>query len=82
VSHGFSFVANYLGGERLSAKLPELMLQPYRRVLVLHLALIVGGFLLIGLGMPTGGLLMLVALKIALDIHAHLREREQLATER
>lgn len=76
VSHGCSFFANHLGrGERFRVTLHELMVQPYRRLMVLHVALIAGGGLVSFLGAPVGGLVALVALKIALDLHAHLRER-------
>jgi hypothetical protein len=74
-SHGFSFVTNYLGrGEYRTASPQALMGQPYARVVVLHLAIIGGGFLLMSLGSPTPGLVLLVLLKIAFDLGAHARE--------
>ena len=74
-SHTFSFLANYLGrGEYRTVTLQALMSRPYGRVVVLHLAIIGGGFLLVSLGSPVAGVALLVALKIGLDIHAHARE--------
>jgi len=78
-SHGVSFVANYLrGGEYRSARLENLMGRPYGRVIVLHITILVGGFLLMALDQPAAGLTVLVLLKIALDTVAHLRERKKL----
>lgn len=74
-SHTFSFLTNYLGrGEYRTVTLQSLMSRPYGRVVVLHLAIIGGGFLLVSLGSPVAGVALLVALKIGLDIHAHARE--------
>jgi hypothetical protein len=75
-SHGFSFVRNYLlGGEFHHATINNLMQQPYNRVVVLHVTIIVGGGLLMMLGSPMPGLLLLVLLKTGVDIAAHLKER-------
>lgn len=51
------------------------MQQPYNRVVVLHVTIIVGGGLLMMLGSPMPGLLLLVLLKTGVDIAAHLKER-------
>lgn len=80
-SHGFSFVTNYLGaGEYRNADPKVLMGQPYARVVVLHLTIIFGGFIMMALGSPRAGLVLLVALKVAMDLRAHLRERDRLGT--
>jgi hypothetical protein len=79
LSHGVSFIANYLGrDEYRRAPLPQLMAQPYGRVAVLHLTILGGAFLMAALRSPTAGLVLLVVLKIGLDLRAHLREREKL----
>lgn len=46
----------------------ELMVAPYRRIVVLHLTIIFGGFVIMLLGEPAVGLLMLIAIKTASDI--------------
>ena len=75
VSHGFSFVWNFiLRGEYLATNVAVLMAQPYGRVVVLHVAIIGSGFLIIAMGAPAAGLALLVALKIALDVLAHAKE--------
>jgi hypothetical protein len=81
VSHGISFVANYLlGGERDRVALAQLMIQPYGRIVVLHLAILGGGFLIMSLGAPWYALALLILLKIGLDLRAHLRERWKFAS--
>jgi len=59
--------------------LPQLMQQPYGRIVVMHLAIIFGGFIMIALHSPTAGLLLLVFLKILLDLGGHAGERKKVA---
>jgi hypothetical protein len=76
VSHGVSFITNFLGrGEFRRLGPQELMFQPYGRVIVLHMAVLVGGFAVMLLGQPVLALLLLIALKIGVDVRAHLGER-------
>lgn len=76
VSHGISFVHNFImNGEFRKASPPLLMFQPYGRIFVLHITIIIGGGLMMLLGSPMIGLLILVLLKIGLDLAGHLRER-------
>jgi hypothetical protein len=80
LSHGFSFAWNYVGqGEFRTVTLDALMRQPYRRVVILHVAIIFGGFAVLALGSRTAPLLLLVALKVGVDVASHLRERRRLA---
>lgn len=75
-SHGFSFFHNYLaGGEYQRVLLPQLMFRPYGRIVVLHLTVLLGGFLVTALGSPTAAIVLLVGLKTAIDLGAHLKER-------
>lgn len=74
-SHLFSFLWNYLGrGEFRRASVGTLMAQPYGRVVVLHVAILGGGAAAAALGSPLWALLVLLALKIGLDLRAHLKE--------
>jgi len=79
VSHAFSFFHNYVaGGEYLRISLQQLMAQPYARVVVLHVAVLFGGWVILALGSPVGALIILIALKTSLDLRAHLAERRKL----
>ena len=74
-SHLFSFFWNYLyRGEFRRASLSEQMAKPYGRVIVLHLTILFGGFGAMMLGSPVWALAFLIAIKVALDLRAHLRE--------
>ena len=74
LSHGVSFVVLFLGqGEYRHTTVNALMSAPYKRIVVLHIAVIAGGFLVVGLGQPLGLLAALVALKTAMDIMLHNR---------
>jgi hypothetical protein len=74
-SHLFSFLWNYLWrGEYRRVQLGRLMAQPYGRVVVLHVAIILGGIASLALGSPLWALLVLLAMKVGLDLKAHLKE--------
>jgi hypothetical protein len=73
-SHGVSFLVIYLGQREYErTTLERLMNEPYRRLAVLHVAIIAGGFLVVRLGSPLGLLVALVALKLGMDIMLHNR---------
>ena len=78
LSHGFSFVWNYVGhGEYRNVTIERLMMQPYARVVVLHVVILVGGMLVMALNTPVAGLVLLVVLKIGLDLRAHMSEHRK-----
>ncbi len=75
LSHGVSFVQNFLGKREFEHFATEkLMQQPYKRIVLLHIAIIAGGFGVMALGSPLPLLILTVVGKIALDIHLHRRE--------
>ncbi len=75
VSHGISFAVNYIkGGEYKRTSLNKLMQEPYGRVVIMHLTIIGGGFLMTVLQSPVAGLIMLVLIKIVLDLRAHVSQ--------
>lgn len=77
VSHGFSFISNYLiGGEGRNLDPLKLMKQPYQRVVVLHLTILLSGFVVTALGEPVVGLVILIAIKVAVDVKAHVKEHD------
>jgi ABC-type multidrug transport system permease subunit len=78
ISHGYSFVSNFLlGGEREQASTRDLMSAPYKRIVILHVAIIAGGFAVAALGQPLVLLIVLIALKLVLDIALHRQERRR-----
>ncbi len=75
ISHTISFFTNYIGkGEYKNATLNQLMGQPYGRVVILHITIIIGGFLVALFGSPVVGLILLIALKTFIDIKTHLKQ--------
>jgi hypothetical protein len=48
----------------------DLMAAPYGRIIVLHVTIIFGGMLILQLGTPVAGVLLLIALKLAVDLVA------------
>ena len=82
VSHGVSFVQNYLlKGEYTTAKPDKLMGSPYGRVVVMHIAILAGGFLTMAVGSPAPLLVVLVGLKTILDVSLHNREHRKAAAK-
>jgi hypothetical protein len=76
VSHGYSFVFNFLlGNERKQGNEGRLMLQPYARIIVMHLTIIFGFTLVSIFGQPIMLLLLFVVLKTGVDLASHVRER-------
>jgi len=75
ISHGTSYCLNFLGKkEYLRKTIKQQMFIPYKRVVVMHLTLLFGFFLLLTIGQPIILLLLLIGLKIGIDYFAHLRE--------
>jgi hypothetical protein len=74
-SHTISFFVNYIGkGEYRRTSLQQLMVQPYARVIILHITVLIGGFLVMVLGSPVVGLILLIALKTYIDVYSHYRQ--------
>jgi hypothetical protein len=77
LSHGLSLLLNYFqGGEYRYSEIKGLMSAPYKRIAVLHVAIIAGGWGIMALGSPLALLIALVLLKIALDITLHRRAHQ------
>jgi hypothetical protein len=77
VSHGISFVKNFLlGQEYLSLKINQIMMRPYKRIVLMHVAIIAGGVLVMKMGSPAGLLCVLIFLKIGMDIWLHVKSHK------
>ncbi len=73
IHHFISYLINFLGtGEYLEKTVQNLLFEPYGRVVVLHLAIIFGGFWVHRTGEPVWALVLLVALKTSLEFGAHM----------
>lgn len=83
VSHGVSFMLHYIGqGERLRTTPQMAMMRVYPRVIVMHLAILGGAFLMTLLAMSGGVLLILVIGKTLLDAKLHKRSHHRLTASR
>ena len=77
LSHGVSFLLLFVGQQEYRhTTTKKLMSAPYRRIAVLHVAVIAGAFLITVLGAPAGLLIALVALKTGMDIMLHIRSHK------
>ena len=78
-SHGVSLVQNYiLGKEYAAASLKDLMVQPYGRIVLLHVTIIAGAAPMIMFGSPVPLLCILIGLKIVVDVWSHVRSHRKL----
>lgn len=78
LSHVASFFLNFIGrGEYEHLDPSRLMLQPYGRVVALHVTILVGAVAAAALGQPGYALVTLVLVKTAMDVVAHRREHEK-----
>ncbi|HVZ80183.1 MAG TPA: DUF6498-containing protein [bacterium] len=86
LSHGISFFLNYLkpkmdqdfglapSSQRMDQDPVGMMSAPYRRVIVMHMTLLFGGFLSMALHMDKPAFFLMVALKTFVDLGAHTRK--------
>ena len=77
VSHGISFIRNYLiGKEYMVLKLNQIMMRPYKRILLMHVAIIAGGIPIMMIGSPVPLLCILIFLKTGMDIWLHIKSHK------
>ncbi len=80
ISHTASFFLNFLGrGEYRHVSPVVQTIAPYGRVIVLHLAILLGAFLSVVLGSPVGAAVVLVIGKTIVDLALHLGEHRRAA---
>lgn len=78
LSHGVSYWFHFIvGQEKKSRTAQELFTAPYRRVMVLHLTILLGGGLAAVLGQPVWALLLMTSLKIGIDLLTHSLEHHR-----
>ncbi|MCH8017239.1 MAG: hypothetical protein IH917_11515 [Acidobacteria bacterium] len=79
LSHGISFFYNFIGKKEFRRSTPEKqMMAPYGRIILMHLTIIFGGWLILALGAPILALVLLIVLKIVSDVRAHHKEHAAL----
>lgn len=77
ISHGFSYLDNFLRKQEYQGKaLSKQMQEPYKRIIIMQLTVILGGVLVLKLGTPLAALVLLLLIKIAIDLKAHIKQRE------
>lgn len=78
ISHGYSLLQNYLRrDEHVAQNVQTIMFQPYRRIIIMHLVLVFGGFLIIATSQTIVLLILLICIKIGVDAIAHVKERQR-----
>ncbi len=79
LSHGISFFYNFIGKKEFRRSTPEKqMMAPYGRIILMHVTIIFGGWLILALGAPVLALVLLIVLKIVSDARAHHKEHKVL----
>ncbi len=69
VEHGRSFWVDYIGSGRYRTTSPVVqMFSPYGRIVVMHLAIMAGGFLLVLFQLPRLVVVVLIALKVGFEL--------------
>jgi hypothetical protein len=77
-SHVVSFWTNYLRRrEYLGISFLQQMAQPYGRVVVMHVTILVGAFVMTLIGTPLAALVALVVMKTVIDLRLHVREHDR-----
>lgn len=78
VSHGISFFLNFIGRREYEARsVGEQMNAPYGRIIVMHLTILFGGMLTMFVENATPALLLMIALKVIVDVHAHRKSHRR-----
>lgn len=82
ISHGISYFENFIAKEEYKRVSPgKLFAQPYKRVMVMHLTIVLSGFAVKSLGMPLFSILLLTVLKIIVDLGSHALEHKKFSRE-
>ena len=82
LSHSISFFFNFMrkGEYKIPISFGFLLLQPYKRVVIMHLTIVIGGIITISLSSYLGLVIPLIILKTLLDLIFHLKEHNYYKT--
>lgn len=77
ISHGISFVLNFIGKREYLHTDPMILLfSPYKRIVLMHIIIILGAVLMLAYGLPMYLLGIFILAKIVVDIRAHQSEHK------
>jgi hypothetical protein len=77
ISHAFSYSRNFLGRqEYLKLTIKDQMQKPYNRIVLMHVTIIFGGFLILALNATVPVLVLLILMKTIVDAKAHVKEHK------
>jgi len=80
LSHGISYRRHFIGGgEYRRVSFTQLFWQPYKRVIIMHLTILLGGAWAQAKGSPPLALAFMVVLKTGIDLLSHYLEHRKLA---
>jgi hypothetical protein len=80
--HFVSYLVHFIHGDEYKYKTEDsLYKEPWGRLIALHLGLIGGGWLILGMGEPLFALILLVVLKIIVDFALHHHSHQPTKTK-
>lgn len=75
ISHGISYYTNFVKtNKNMSRSMTSQMQEPYKRVIIMHMTIIFGGFIALSMGTNIAALMLLLLLKIVADLRGHLAQ--------
>lgn len=79
LSHGVSYVQNFLGKEEYrKVTVREQLQAPLDRLGYMWASILFGSFIAMPFGSPLVALVLIICIKTALDVHAHIKEHNKL----
>jgi hypothetical protein len=82
ISHGVSMFVHFIKNkEYLRVSFDKLFFQPYKRVVIMHLTIVLGAWIATAFHLPSLVLVVLIFLKITVDIFFHKKEHIRFSKE-
>lgn len=79
ISHWVSFHYDFLQSDNSSIPIHTVMFEPYPRILVMHITVIIGAFIIMTTGINKYAIIVLVGAKTLTDIYSYLRQQRRLS---
>ncbi len=77
LSHGVQFFSDLANGTATTTPLNQVMAQPYKRIVVLHLVVLLSGALLMFLPYPMTSLVLLAVIKTGMDVYMDRKQMKR-----